>query len=161
MHIVHGPSRNKDESKFDYQIKLLMFGAQTYTELMDSVYDVLHFLFEDGCQPYYYHYLVSAVCTNSNAIYAIHFYIYVNNCIYVLLRSNVSIHLKRTCILWQSSVPMISTALIFDGLSWKTFMKVGSLMNLLWVLWTSLVAQKHTYRKSNIWLNVPWPFSPH
>lgn len=51
FNIVHGPSRNKDESKFDYQIKLLMFGAQTYTELMDSVYGMLHFLFEDGCRP--------------------------------------------------------------------------------------------------------------
>ena len=37
FYIVHGPSRNKDEATFDYQIKLLMFGAQTHTELMDRV----------------------------------------------------------------------------------------------------------------------------
>ena len=61
----------------------------------------------------------------------------------IQLRSKVYIHWYRTCISWQVSLPMMSTAIVFlwwisgthTTRSQNTFMKYGSIMNLVQVLW--------------------------
>ena len=87
-----------------------------------------------------------------------------------ILTKTRTLLLSNNC--YDNWIPVILTTLIFLGWNeWDTFCLVTENIHGVWFsnefvtgplkMWLNLLGQKYTHTNSIIWVNVPWPFSPH